>query len=150
MQVSGDCSLTHFKGTAQSLATLLIANGPKTQQSRFGTPLHCFKLHMDTVQLLGQIPDSNIPLLPKVNMQNKYGAITVGLVLVLRLITQQSTINDFSMLIITENRASPLSVVMFFTRNVVGLHQPYTNQMYHNKRVTTYVCGSDSECRECR
>lgn len=86
--MSGDCSLTHFKGTVQSLAKLLIANGPKMQQSRFGTPLHCFKLHMDTVQLLGQIPDSNIPLLPKVNTQNKYGAITVGLVLVLMLITQ--------------------------------------------------------------
>lgn len=81
------------------MAKLLIANGPKMQQSRFGTPSHCFKLHMDTVQLLGQIPDRNIPLLPKVNMQNKYGAITVGLVLVLRLITEQSTINDVSWLI---------------------------------------------------
>lgn len=103
MQVSGDCSLTHFKGTAQSLAKLLIANGPKMQQSRFGAPLHCFKLHMDTVQLLGQIPDSNIPLLPKVNMQNKYGAFTVGLVPVLRLITEQS-VNDVSMLIQKKKR----------------------------------------------
>lgn len=122
MQVSGDCSLTHFKGTAQSLAKALIANGPKMQQSRFGTPLHCFKLHMDTVQLLGQIPDSNIPLLPKVNMQNKYGAITVGLILLLGLITQQSTINDFSMLIHYRKSSFSENVVIFFTRNVVGLH----------------------------
>lgn len=45
------------------------------------------KLHMDTVQLLGQIPDGKMPLLPKVNTQEKYGAITVGLVFVLMLIT---------------------------------------------------------------
>lgn len=76
----------------KSLAKLLIANGPKMQQSRFGTPLHCLKLHMDAVQLLGQIPDSYIPLLPKLNMQKTYGTIKVGLVLVLMLITEQSTI----------------------------------------------------------
>lgn len=42
---------------------------------------------MDTVQLLGQIPDGEMPLLPTVNTQEKYGAITVGLVFVLMLIT---------------------------------------------------------------
>lgn len=38
---------------------------------------------MDTVQLLGQIPDGKMPLL---NTQEKYGAITVRLVFVLMLI----------------------------------------------------------------
>lgn len=41
---------------------------------------------MDTVQLLGQIPDGKMPLLPKLNTQEKYGAITVRLVFVLMLI----------------------------------------------------------------
>lgn len=49
------------------------------------------KLRSDTVQFLGQIPDSKMPLLPEPNMQEEYGAIPVGLVLVLMLITHTPT-----------------------------------------------------------
>lgn len=54
------------------------------------------KLRSDTVQFLGQIPDSKMPLLPKPNMQEEYGAIPVGLVLVLMLITHTPTKVFFS------------------------------------------------------
>lgn len=49
------------------------------------------KRRSDTVQLLGQIPDSKMPLLPKPNTQEEHGAVPVGLVLVLMLITHTPT-----------------------------------------------------------
>lgn len=94
-------------------------------QSRSCNPSLCFKLHTDKVQLLGQIPDSKIPLWTKLTL-------TVRLVFVLMLITDTPTINYY-LSMLTHNRTASFS----FVENMVGSHETLKQLCIIGKRSST-------------